>query len=882
MTDITSLEYSSPDRRLTLDEMKQFLWGAATRLRGQIDAAGYKEYIFPLLFFKRISDVYDEQFNGYVAEGGEEYANMQVEDFAIKIPDGAHWRDVRAVTENVGQRLVEAFIAIEQANPGVHTDGRVVGGLEGIFGPKDIWTNKNKMPDHIITSLIEDFSHYNLSIAACPADEMGQAYEYLVGKFADDAGNTAQEFYTNRTVVTLMAEILKPKPGESIYDPTCGSGGMLVKCLDYLREKGEAWQSVKVFGQEINALTSSIARMNLYLNGVEDFSIVREDTLKYPAFVDGSKLRTFDVVLANPPYSIKAWDRDAFSNDKWGRNFLGTPPQGRADYAFLQHIISSMNEKTGRCAILFPHGVLFRKEEKDMREVLIKSDKIEAVIGLGANLFYNSPMEACIIICNNKKPDSRKGKVLLINAVNEVTRKNAESYLEPAHINKILHAFACPNETPEFSELIDNEEIISKNADLTISLYSYNPVFEKTYRSIVDVGNEWQQTHHQLLSEISCLAKQLNLVITCSEHEQIHIADSNECITIKLGDVAEEVKQTWKRDTTDVPVVGLEHIVPEELVLTNWDINPSENTFTKKFEKGQILLGRRRAYQKKAALAPIDGICSGDITVIQAKANKMIAFESELLPFIIQNERFFDYAVRGSAGSLSPRVKWEHLKDYEFSIPSSMDAQKRLANMMWAAYRLKEAYKRLLSATDEMVKSQFIEMFGKYASTTRLEDLSETIIAGGDKPKDCTTDRTESNVYPVIANGIENDGIIGYSSSYRINSPSLTISARGTIGVTAIRSGMYTPIIRLIVIKPLRNINLTYLKYQLDYNGFQPTGAVQGQLTVPNVKNKMIPVPPLSEQEEFAAIVRQADKSKFELKKAIEAIDQVIKSLING
>ncbi|MDD6889836.1 MAG: class I SAM-dependent DNA methyltransferase, partial [Bacteroidales bacterium] len=275
--------YTDVPRRLTLDEMKQFLWGAAVRLRGQIDAAGYKEYIFPLLFFKRISDVYDEQYSGYVAEGGTEYANQQAEDFAIRIPDHAHWRDVRAVTENVGQRLVEAFIAIEQANPGVHTDGRVVGGLEGIFGPKDIWTNKNKMPDHIITSLIEDFSRYNLSIAACPADEMGQAYEYLIGKFADDAGNTAQEFYTNRTVVTLMAEILKPQPGESIYDPTCGSGGMLVKCLDYLREKGQLWQSVKVFGQEINALTSSIARMNLYLNGVEDFSIVREDTLKHPA-----------------------------------------------------------------------------------------------------------------------------------------------------------------------------------------------------------------------------------------------------------------------------------------------------------------------------------------------------------------------------------------------------------------------------------------------------------------------------------------------------------------------------------------------------------------------------------------------------------------------
>lgn len=355
--------YRQIGQPIQLEELKSFLWGAATRLRGQIDAAGYKEYIFPLLFFKRISDVYDEQYAGFLHDGGEEYANMQSQELAIRIPDGAHWKDVRQVTENVGQRLVEAFIAIEQANPGEETDGRVVGGLDGIFGPKDGWTNKAKMPDHIITGLIEDFSKYDLSLASCPADEMGQAYEYLVGKFADDAGNTAQEFYTNRTVVTLMAEILQPKPNESIYDPTCGSGGMLVKCLDYLRLKGQPWQGVKVFGQEINALTSAIARMNLYLNGVEDFSIAREDTLAHPAFVDGSHLRKFDIVLANPPYSIKTWDREAFMNDKWGRNFLGTPPQGRADYAFFQHILASMNEETGRCAILFPHGVLFRDEE---------------------------------------------------------------------------------------------------------------------------------------------------------------------------------------------------------------------------------------------------------------------------------------------------------------------------------------------------------------------------------------------------------------------------------------------------------------------------------------------------------------------------------------
>lgn len=483
--------YRRPDQPIGLDELKSFLWGAATRLRGQIDAAGYKEYIFPLLFFKRISDVYDEQYDGFLHDGGAEYANMQAAELAIRIPEGAHWRDVRQITENVGQRLVEAFIAIEQANPGIEEDGRIVGGLDGIFGPKDGWTNKAKMPDHIITSLIEDFSQYNLSLAACPADEMGQAYEYLVGKFADDAGNTAQEFYTNRTVVTLMAEILQPKPNESIYDPTCGSGGMLIKCLNYLRDKNQPWQGVKVFGQEINALTASIARMNLYLNGVEDFSVVREDTLAHPAFVDGSRLRKFDIVLANPPYSIKTWNREAFMNDRWGRNFLGTPPQGRADYAFFQHILASMNDKTGRCAILFPHGVLFRKEEKELREILVKKDLIECVIGIGRNLFYNSCMDACVIICRSHKPVNRQDKILFIDAKNEVTRKNAESYLEPKHIQKISDTYFEYKEVEKFSKIVAAEEILQHNAKLSVALYVKNNSFaDSEYFNLDEITDE--------------------------------------------------------------------------------------------------------------------------------------------------------------------------------------------------------------------------------------------------------------------------------------------------------------------------------------------------------------------------------------------------------
>ena len=485
--------------QITIDTLKSFLWSAAENLRGQIDAAGYKEYIFPLLFFKRISDVYDEQYAAFVAEGGEEYAEMQAMELPIRIPDGEHWQDVRQVTENVGQRLVEAFIAIEQANPARENDGRMIGGLEGIFGPKDGWTNKSKMPDYIITSIIEDFSRYNLSLSSCPADEMGQAYEYLVGKFADDAGNTAQEFYTNRTVVELMAEILQPQPDESIYDPTCGSGGMLIKSLDYLRNHGKEWKGVHVFGQEVNGLTSAIARMNLYLNGVEDFSIVCGDTLRNPAFLDGSHLRTFDIVLANPPYSIKEWDRAAFENDKWGRNFLGTPPQGRADYAFIQHILASMDEKNGRCAILLPHGVLFREEEQEIRKKMIEADLLEAVIGIGPNLFFNATMEACIYICRSNKPVERKNKIMFINAVKEVTRRNGESFLEEQHIQKIVDAYNGYVDVENFCSVVDKEAVVAYEYDLSVKKYAFIPTEQNQMLISADIAySVWSKQSEKL------------------------------------------------------------------------------------------------------------------------------------------------------------------------------------------------------------------------------------------------------------------------------------------------------------------------------------------------------------------------------------------------
>ncbi len=451
--------------KISMNELERYLWGSAEYLRTNIDAGAYKQYIFPLLFLKRMSDVYDEECEEIrEAYPDDPEAVEWEENHMFMIPDGAHWEDVRNTTENIGEKLVKTFQAIERSNPEK---------LHGIFG-NAAWTNKQRLPDRLLKDLIEHFSSLTLSLENCPEDELGQGYEYLIKQFADDSGHTAQEFYTNRTVVHLMTEILQPKSGESIYDPTCGSAGMLISAIQYVQDHGGEWRNIALYGQEINALTSAIGRMNCYLHGVKDFEIVNDDTLARPAFIEHGQLKTFDVCLANPPYSISAWDRTAFETDKYGRNFLGVPPQGRADYAFLQHILKSLKPKTGRCAILFPHGVLFRNEEKEMRSRMIEKDYVDCVIGLGPNLFYNSPMEACILICQMNKPEERRGKVQFINAVNLVERKNAQSYLTDEHIKQIADAYKNFEDVDGLSVVKDIDEIAEHNYSLSIVQYVIN------------------------------------------------------------------------------------------------------------------------------------------------------------------------------------------------------------------------------------------------------------------------------------------------------------------------------------------------------------------------------------------------------------------------
>ncbi len=452
---------SAPTERLGQQAIESYLWGAANLLRGLIDAGDYKQYVFPLLFFKRLSDVWDEEYGNALDEAGDaSYAQATADDRFV-IPAGTHWSDVRGAVRDVGRALRKAFRAIETANPDR---------LAGVFGNAP-WTDKAQMPDATLKNLIEHFSQHTLSLVAVPEDELGNAYEYLIKQFADDSGHTAQEFYTNRTLVHLMTQMLEPQPGERIYDPTAGTGGMLISALAEVRRNGGDARTLGLYGQEIIGTTASIARMNLVLHGVEDFRIAVGNALSDPAFIERDRLMTFDVVLANPPYSIKTWNRDAWRNDPWGRNVLGTPPQGRADYAFFQHILKSLDPENGRCAILFPHGVLFRNEEAAMRRALIERDLVECVLGLGPNLFYNSPMEACVVVCRTRKDPARHRKVLFIDAVREVARQRAQSFLTPEHQRRILTAYETFANQPGFAAVTSVQEVLGNDGTLSVPRY---------------------------------------------------------------------------------------------------------------------------------------------------------------------------------------------------------------------------------------------------------------------------------------------------------------------------------------------------------------------------------------------------------------------------
>ena len=446
--------------------LESMLWDAANILRGPVDASDFKAYVFPMLFLKRISDVYDEERAEALEESGgdEEYADLP-EQHRFQIPDDSHWDDLRERTTNVGQAIQRAMRQIEKANPNT---------LYGIFGDVQ-WSNKERLSDELLIDLIDHFSQLDLSNQAVPNDVLGDAYEYLIKKFADLTNRKAGEFYTPRTVVEFMVRLLAPEAGDTVYDPACGTGGMLLETIQQVREGGgdERRMLGHLFGQERNLTTAAIARMNLFLHGAEDFQIVRGDTLRQPAFLTSEDtLATFDCVIANPPFSLKAWGEDKWLNDPWGRNFAGTPPKKYGDWAWVQHMIASMAPGTGRMAVVLPHGALFRMgAEGKIRSKVLDADLIEAVIGLGPNLFYGTSLSACIMVARRRKHAERNGKVLLVDASDLFRKGRNQNTLEQEHVETIFDCYRRFEEEKGRSHVATLDEIREQGGNLNLAGY---------------------------------------------------------------------------------------------------------------------------------------------------------------------------------------------------------------------------------------------------------------------------------------------------------------------------------------------------------------------------------------------------------------------------
>lgn len=451
---------------ITQQELESRLLSAANALRGPVDPADFKTYVFPMLFWKWISDTWEYERAEAMEDYGDELTDEIEADYhRFDLPAGAHWGEVTVKASNLGAEIGKAFQRIEQAN---------ARSLAGIFGDA-AWGNKERIPESALLGLIKAFNEITLDPSTVSHDLLGQGYEYLLKNFADESGKRAGEFFTPREVVNLIVGILHPEPGETVYDPTCGSGGMLVATINQVRDAGKDHRTLRVYGQEVNLTTASIARMNLFLHEIEDFDIKRGDTLRAPAFKENTgAIRQFDAVIANPPFSLKNWGAERWPADP--RAFCGVPPAKNGDYAFVQHMISSMKPGTGRVGVVMPHGVLFRGgEEARIRQCLIEEDLLEAVIGLPSNLFYSTTIPACILVFRDQKQIDRKNHVLFIDGSARFVKGKKQNRMSSEDIKVLTEAYVT-GEDPDGDgganvRLVPFDEIKTNGFDLNIGRY---------------------------------------------------------------------------------------------------------------------------------------------------------------------------------------------------------------------------------------------------------------------------------------------------------------------------------------------------------------------------------------------------------------------------
>jgi type I restriction enzyme M protein len=472
--------------KIDLNTLKSYLWESANILRGSIDASDYKNYIFGLLFLKRLSDVFDEERERLQKESHVDFNDP--DNYTFDVPEKAHWSYLKTLTQNLGDAINKADEALEEANPET---------LEGVLSTVD-FNDKDRLPDVTLSALIAHFSKIPLANKDLEnPDMLGDAYEYLIAQFAGDAGKKGGEFYTPKEVVTLLVEILDPHEKMRICDPACGSGGMLVQSVYHLKESGQNPRNISLFGQERNIGTWAICKMNMLLHGLSSASLEKGDTLRNPKIIgENGRLMEFDIVIANPPFSLKNWGYEEAQHDPYRRFRFGIPPKGYGDYAFVQHMVATLNPK-GRVGVVLPHGVLFRGgAEGKIRKGILEEDLLEAVIGLPSNLFFGASIPACLFIVNKDKPTERKGKVFFLYGANDYLEGKNQNKLRKEDIEKIVNAYRGYRSIEKYCRPVSLDEIRANDHNLNITRY-------------IDITEEEEPIHVQdVLNQLKVLKRE--------------------------------------------------------------------------------------------------------------------------------------------------------------------------------------------------------------------------------------------------------------------------------------------------------------------------------------------------------------------------------------
>jgi type I restriction enzyme M protein len=520
---------------MDLNQLKTFLWKSADILRGKVDSADYSKYIFGLLFYKRMSDVWQEEFEKALEEFHDEEIAKADYNHRFQIPEDARWEIIEKTATDIGVKLNKIFEKITNANSPK---------LDKIFDDLD-FANSDRFPNETLQRLINHFSKHKFGENYYSSDVLGDAYEYLIQQFASGAGKKGGEFYSPREVERVIMQILKPHPKDHILDPTVGSGGFLLEAYQYLRntEGEQKARSLYLYGQEINLSTFAIAKINMFLHGLDGADIRRGDTLADPQFTTpAGTLKTFDIVVANFPYSIKEYPYEKFRNDRYGRCAgYDSPPPKNADYAFILHIIKSLNEN-GRAGIVIPHGVLFRGgAEGRIREQIIKNDLIEAVIALPPKLFFGVSIPVAVLILNKNKPAERKDKMIIINAEKEFEEGKKQNRLRNADIEKIRQAVANFQSAEKYAEVVTVEQVAKNDYNLNISRY----VDISHREEKIDLENVWKKLDELKNTKLELDQKVHSLILEGS------IESDRALRTVKLGEIAEIVSGSTPKTSND-------------------------------------------------------------------------------------------------------------------------------------------------------------------------------------------------------------------------------------------------------------------------------------------------------------------------------------------